>query len=127
MEGLVFRLRSEAHLRTLTQDVVKSSEIEGEKLDSEQVRSSIARKLGLGIGGLVPSDRNVDGVVELMVDATGKCAAPLTQERLFGWHAALFPTGRNSLTGITVGDWRDDRRRRPALLQHVRANPPPAQ
>jgi Fic family protein len=108
MEGLGFRLRSEAHLRTLTEDVVKSSEIEGEKLDSAQVRSSIARKLGLDVGGLVPSDRNVDGVVELMVDATGKHAASLTQERLFGWHAALFPTGRNSLTRITVGDWRDD-------------------
>ena len=108
MEGLGFRLRSEAHLRTLTEDVVKSSEIEGEKLDTEQVRSSIARKLGLDVGGLVPSDRNVDGVVELMVDAAGKYTTALTQERLFGWHAALFPTGRGSLTTITVGDWRDD-------------------
>ena len=108
MEGLGFRLRSEAHLRTLTEDVVKSSEIEGEKLDTEQVRSSIARKLGLDVGGLVPSDRNVDGVVELMVDAAGKYTTALTQERLFGWHAALFPTDRSSLTTITVGDWRDD-------------------
>ncbi len=108
MEGLGFRLRSEAHLRTLTEDVVKSSEIEGEKLDSAQVRSSIARRLGLDVGGLVPSDRNVDGVVGLMVDATGKYAAALTRERLFGWHAALFPTGRSLLTRITVGDWRDD-------------------
>jgi len=108
MEGLGFRLRSEAHLRTLTKNVVKSSEIEGEKLDTEQVRSSIARKLGLDVGGLVPSDRNVDGVVELMVDAAGKYTTALTQERLFGWHAALFPTGRGSLTTITVGDWRDD-------------------
>ena len=108
MEGLGFRLRSEAHLRTLTEDVVKSSEIEGEKLDTEQVRSSIARKLGLDVGGLVPSDRNVDGSVERMVDAAGKYATALTQERLFGWHAALFPTGRSSLTTITVGDWRDD-------------------
>ena len=108
MEGLGFRLRSEAHLRTLTEDVVKSSEIEGEKLDTEQVRSSIARKLGLDVGGLVPSDRNVDGVVELMVDAAGKYTTALTQERLFGWHAALFPTGRSSLTTITDGDWRDD-------------------
>jgi Fic family protein len=108
MEGLGFSLRSEAHLRTLTEDVVKSSEIEGEKLDSAQVRSSIARKLGLDVGGLVPSDRNVDGVVDLMVDATRKYAAPLSQERLFGWHAALFPTGRSSMTRITVGDWRDD-------------------
>ena len=108
MEGLGFRLRSEAHLRTLTEDVVKSSEIEGEKLDTAQVRSSIARKLGLDVGGLVPSDRNVDGVVELMVDAAGKYTTALTQERLFGWHAALFPTGRSSLTTITVADWRDD-------------------
>jgi Fic family protein len=108
MEGLGFRLRSEAHLRTLTEDVVKSSEIEGEKLDIAQVRSSIARKLGMDVAGLVPSDRNVDGVVELMVDATGKYGASLTQERLFGWHAALFPTGSSSLTKITVGDWRND-------------------
>lgn len=108
MEGLGFPLRSEAHLRTLTEDVVKSSEIEGEKLDTAQVRSSIARKLGLDVGGLVPSDRNVDGVVELMVDATGKYPASLTQERLFGWHAALFPTGRSSMTKITAGDWRND-------------------
>lgn len=108
MEGLGFALRNEAHLRTLTQDVVKSSEIEGEKLDSAQVRSSIARKLGLDVGGLVPADRNVEGVVELMLDATANYAEPLTQERLFGWHAALFPTGRSSMTKITVGDWRDD-------------------
>lgn len=108
MEGLGFALRSEAHLRTLTEDVVKSSEIEGEKLDSAQVRSSIARKLGLDVAGLVPADRNVDGVVELMVDATGNYTKPLIQERLFGWHAALFPTGRSSMTKITVGDWRDD-------------------
>jgi Fic family protein len=108
MEGVGFSLRSEAHLRTLTEDVVKSSEIEGERLDSAQVRSSIARKLGLDVGGLVPSDRNVDGVVELMVDATGKHATALTQERLFGWHAALFPTGRSPMTKITVGAWRDD-------------------
>ena len=108
MEGLGFPLRSEAHLRTLTEDVVKSSEIEGEHLDGAQVRSSIARKLGLDVAGLVPSDRNVDGVVELMVDATEKYASALTRERLFGWHAALFPTGRSSMTKITVGDWRDD-------------------
>lgn len=108
MEGLGFALRNEAHLRTLTEDVVKSSEIEGEKLDSSQVRSSIARKLGLDVAGVVPTDRNVDGIVELMLDATGNYAAPLTQERLFGWHAALFPTGRSSMARITVGDWRDD-------------------
>jgi Fic family protein len=108
MEGLGFALRNEAHLRTLTEDVVKSSEIEGEKLDSAQVRSSIARKLGLDVSGLVPADRNVEGIVELMLDATTSYAEPLTQERLFGWHAALFPTGRSSMAKITVGDWRDD-------------------
>jgi len=109
MEGLGLALRSEAHLRTLTQDVVKSTEIEGETLDSDQVRSSIARRLGLKIAGLVASDRNVDGVVELMLDATGKYAEPLTEERLFDWHAALFPTGRSSMRKIAVGRWRDDR------------------
>ena len=108
MEGLGFALRNEAHLRTLTEDVVKWSEIKAEKLDSTQVRSSIARKLGLDVAGLVPSDRNVEGIVELMLDATGKYVAPLTQERLFGWHAALFPTGRSSMAKIIVGHWRDD-------------------
>jgi Fic family protein len=108
MESLGFDLRSEAHLRTLTEDVVKSSEIEGEKLDSDQVRSSIARRLGMDIGGLVAIDRNVEGIVELMLDATGGYTKPLTAERLFGWHAALFPTGRSSMSKIIVGDWRDD-------------------
>lgn len=108
MEALGFDLRSEAHLRTLTEDVVKSSEIEGEKLDSDQVRSSIAKRLGLDVGGLVPADRNVEGIVELMLDATGNYTKPLTEERLFGWHAALFPTGRSLMSKITVGNWRDD-------------------
>lgn len=108
MENLGFDLRSEAHLRTLTEDVVKSSEIEGEKLDSDQVRSSIAKRLGMDIGGLVPADRNVEGVVELMLDATGNYAKPLTKERLFEWHSALFPTGHSLLRKISVGDWRDD-------------------
>jgi Fic family protein len=108
METLGFDLRGEAHLRTLTEDVVKSSEIEGEKLDSEQVRSSIARRLGMDAGGLVPADRNVEGVVELMLDATGNYAKPLTRERLFGWHSALFPTGRSLMREINVGKWRDD-------------------
>jgi len=108
MEALGFDLRNEAHLRTLTQDVVQSSEIEGEHLDDEQVRSSIARRLGLDVGGLVPADRNVEGIVELMLDATGNYTKPLTQERLFGWHAALFPGGRSLMRKITVGDWRDD-------------------
>jgi Fic family protein len=108
MEGLGFDLRNEAHLRTLTEDVVKSSEIEGEQLDNDQVRSSIARRLGINIGGLVPADRNVEGIVELMLDATGNYTKPLTQDRLFGWHSALFPTGRSLLTKIVVGAWRDD-------------------
>lgn len=109
MEALGFELRSEAVLQTLTQDVIKSSEIEGENLDIEQVRSSIARRLGMDIGGLVPADRDVEGVVEMMLDATQNYAKPLTQERLFDWHAALFPTGRSGMNRIVVGAWRDDR------------------
>ena len=108
MEGLGFDLRGEAHLRTLTEDVVKSSEIEGEKLERDQVRSSIARRLGMDVGGLVPADRHVDGMVEMMLDATGNHGKPLTLERLFAWHAALFPTGRSGLRVIKVGDWRKD-------------------
>lgn len=108
MESLGFELRTEAHLRTLTQDVVQSSDIEGEKLDTEQVRSSIARRLGVDVGGGVPADRNVEGVVEMMLDATGNYATPLTEDRLFGWHAALFPTGRSGMFKIIVGNWRDD-------------------
>lgn len=107
MEGLGFDLRNEAMLRTLTSDVVKSSEIEGETLDKDQVRSSIAKRLGLEIGGLIPSDRRVDGVVEMMLDATQAYEQPLDAERLFGWHAALFPTGRSGMTRIRVGNWRD--------------------
>ena len=108
MEGLGFELRGEAHLQTLTEDVVKSSEIEGETLERDQVRSSIARRLGMDVGGLIPADRHVEGVVEMMLDATGNHAAPLTEDRLFGWHAALFPTGRSGMHKILVGQWRDD-------------------
>jgi Fic family protein len=108
MQDLGFDLRREAQLITLTEDVVRSSEIEGEKLDSGQVRSSIARRLGMDIGGLVPADRDVEGVVEMMLDATTNYTQPLTADRLFGWHAALFPTGRSGLRKITVGNWRDD-------------------
>jgi Fic family protein len=108
MEGLGFRLRSEAVLQTLTEDVLKSSEIEGEILDRDQVRSSIARRLGMDIAGLVPADRYVEGVVEMMLDATQMYEEPLTDERLFGWHAALFPTGRSGMHRIRVGTWRDD-------------------
>src|SRR5712691_12580595 len=108
MESLGFNLQREAVLRTLTADVLKSSEIEGEKLEAEQVRSSIARRLGMDIGALKPTDRNVEGVVEMMLDATGHYDRPLTAERLFGWHASLFPTGRSGMTKIRIGAWRDD-------------------
>lgn len=108
MEALGFKLREEAVLRTLTEDVIKSSEIEGEELDVDQVRSSIARRLGMDVAGLVPVERDVEGVVEMMLDATQRYDQPLTQDRLFGWHAALFPTGRSGMNKIIVGDWRDD-------------------
>lgn len=108
MEALGFPLQEEAVLHALTEDVLKSSEIEGEMLDKEQVRSSIARRLGMDIGGLVPADRHVEGVVEMMLDATQNYAKPLTAERLHDWHAALFPTGRSGMTRIKVGAWRDD-------------------
>lgn len=107
MDSLGFKLREEATLRTLTEEVVKTSEIEGENLDKEQVRSSLARRLGMDIGALTPADRNVEGVVDVILDATGKYDAPLTDERLFGWHSALFPTGWSGLHKITVGAWRN--------------------
>ena len=110
MEGLGFQLRTEAILHTLTEDVLKSSEIEGEKLDRDQVRSSIARRLGIDIGGLTPADRDVEGVVEMMLNATQRYDRPLTARRLFDWHAALFPTGRNGMARIKVGAWRDDKK-----------------
>lgn len=106
MEGLGFGLRSEAQLSTLTSDVVKSSAIEGEKLDAEEVRSSIARRLGLEHAGTAMPSRNVEGVVEMMLDATQHYAQALTMERLFGWHSSLFPTGRSGMQRITVGAWR---------------------
>src|SRR5260370_27387906 len=108
MEALGFKLRQEAVLRTLTEDVLKSSEIEGEKLDADQVRPSIARRLGMDIGGLKAVDRNVEGVVDMMLDATRQYEQPLPAERLFAWHASLFPTGRSGMKRITVGAWRDD-------------------
>lgn len=108
MEALGFRLREEATLASLTEDVVKTSEIEGETLNREQVRSSIARRLGVDIGALAPADRFVDGVVEMMLDATQRYQAPLDEERLLGWHSSLFPTGRSGLHKIKVGAWRTD-------------------
>ena len=108
MENLGFSSRTEAVLNTLTQEVLKSSEIEGEILDRDQVRSSIARHLGIDIGALTQADRNVDGVVEMILDATQHYAQPLTRERLFGWHALLFPATGRSIGRITVGAWRND-------------------
>ncbi len=108
MESLGFDLRNEALLDTLTLDVLKSTEIEGEILNPDQVRSSIARRLGMEIAGSVESDRNVDGMVEMMIDATHNCFKPLTAERLFDWHAALFPMGRSGMYKITVANWRKD-------------------
>lgn len=108
MEGLGFQLREEASLGVLTLDVTKTSEIEGEIMQADQVRSSIARKLGLDVPGLVPSSRNVEGIVDVMIDATREYQTPLTADRLFNWHSALFPTGRSGMYPITVGAWRTD-------------------
>jgi Fic family protein len=108
MEGLGFTLQAEAELETLTVETVKSSEIEGETLDTATVRSSIARKLGIEIAGAPPSDRHVEGIVEMMLDATRNYAAPLTAERIVGWQAALFPTGRSGMRKIAAGAWRKD-------------------
>lgn len=108
MEGLGFDLRAEANLRTLTEDVVNSSEIEGEKLERDHVRSSIARRLGMDIAGLISADRDVEGVVDMTMDATSRYAKPLTAQRLFDWHAALFPTGRSGMRTIRTGGWRED-------------------
>ena len=108
LEALGFELREEAVLKTLTADVIKSTEIEGEILNPEQVRSSVARRLGMDISGMIRSDRHVEGVVEMMLDATQLYSRPLTKKRLFSWHAALFPTGRNGMHKILVGKWRRD-------------------
>lgn len=108
MEGLGFNLQTEANLETLTLDVLKSSEIEGEILNPDQVRSSIAQRLGIDIAGLIPTDRNVEGVVDMMLDATQLYDTPLTADRLFGWHAAMFPTGYSGTHKIITGYWRDN-------------------
>jgi Fic family protein len=126
------RLRDQASLAALTEDVVKTSEIEGERLDVQSVRSSIARRLGVDIGALAPVDRHVEGVVEMVLDATNKSRLPVTSERLFGWHAALFPTGYAGLSRIKVGAWRDDARgpmqvvSGPVGRQRVHFEAPPA-
>ena len=106
MEALGFELRTEASLTALTNEIVKSSAIEGEDLATDEVRSSIARKLGLDVAGLPKPGREVEGIVEMMLDATQNFGQPLTAERLYGWHAALFPTGRSGMVRITVGAWR---------------------
>ncbi|WP_316205457.1 MULTISPECIES: Fic family protein [unclassified Bradyrhizobium] len=107
MQALGFPQQEEAALTTLTEEVLKSSEIEGEKLDKDMVRSSLARRLGMDAGALPSADRNVEGVVEMTLDATQKFKTELTAERLFGWHASLFPTGRSNMKKIAVGAWRD--------------------
>lgn len=109
METLGFELRDEALLETLTLDVLKSAEIEGEIFNPHQVRSSVAQKLGMEFAGAIATDRNIDGMVEMMIDATRNCFLPLTANRLFDWHAALFPMGRSGIFKITVADWRKDK------------------
>ncbi len=106
MESLGFPLQSEAMLNTLTLDVLKSNEIEGEFLNQDQVRSSLARKLGIDIAGLVSSDRHIEGIVEMILDATQNFNAPLNKERLFYWHASLFPLDKGNMLKMTVADWR---------------------
>jgi Fic family protein len=107
MNAVGFNLKEEAILQTLTLDVLKSSEIEGDILNPEQVRSSIAKRLGIDIGGLIPADRHVEGVVEMMLDATQKYDAALTEDRLYGWHHSMFPSGRSGVYQITTGAWRN--------------------
>ncbi len=125
-------LRDQASLSALTEDVIKTSEIEGEQLNVESVRSSIARRLGVDIGALAPMDRHVEGVVEMVLDATANGNAPVTRDRMFGWHAALFPTGYSGLVRINVGGWRDDASgpmqvvSGPLRRQHVHFEAPPA-
>lgn len=108
MHDLGLDMRDQATLRVLTDDVLKTSEIEGEKLNPDSVRSSIARRLGVEIGALAPADRHIDGVVDMVLDATQRHSTPLSAARLFSWHAALFPTGYSNLSKIRVGQWRDD-------------------
>jgi len=110
MESMGFKLKGEAVLETLTKDIVKTSEIEGELLNPEEVRSSVAQKLGMELSGLPNASRDVEGVVEMMMDATQNYIEPITKDRLCGWHAALFPSGRSGMHKITVGDWRGDER-----------------
>jgi Fic family protein len=133
MADVGLALRDRATLSAVTDDVLKTSEIEGEQLDVDAVRSSVARRLGVDIGALAPTDRHVEGVVDMVLDATANCQLPLSAERLFGWHAALFPTGFGSLTRIRVGAWRNDAAGAmqvvsgPVQRQRVHFEAPPAQ
>lgn len=126
-------LRDQASLTALTEDVIKTSEIEGEQFNVQSVRSSIARRLGVDIGALAPVDRHVDGVVDMVLDATLRCQEVVSQERLFGWHAALFPTGYSGLAKINTGAWRDDANgpmqvvSGPLTRQRVHFEAPPAE
>lgn len=113
MEGLGFNLQSEAALETMTLEIIKSNEIEGELLNNNEVRSSIARRLGIEIAGLVPSDRNVDGVVDVMIDATQHFQEPLSDTRLYRWHNSLFPNGYSGDRKIVVGQWRNNAKNDP--------------
>jgi Fic family protein len=108
MEAIGFNLKNEAYLEALSLDVIKSSEIEGELLNLDQVRSSIARRMGMEVSGMTPADREVEGVVEMMMDAAQNVKQKLTSERLFSWHSAMFPSGRSGMYKIIVGNWRDD-------------------
>lgn len=108
MQAVGFELKLEANLEAIAQEVIKSSEIEGEILNPEQVRSSIAKRLGMDRGGMVPSNKEVDGIVDLLLDAIQRFDSPLTEERLFDWHYSLFPTGRTGMYKIRAGQWRDD-------------------
>src|SRR5260370_6220995 len=107
MRALGYPLQKEATLAALTEETVKSSAIEGEVLNPESVRSSLARRMGLSVAGAAPIDRNIEGIVEMMLDATRNYAEPLTYDRLFGWHAALFPSGRSGIQQIRTGSWRE--------------------
>lgn len=133
MHDLGLDLRDQAALRVLSEDVLKTSEIEGEILNPDSVRSSVARRLGIEIGALAPADRHVDGVIDMVLDATRSHDSPLTAERLYGWHAAMFPTGHSGLRKIRVGAWRDDAQgpmqvvSGPLQRQRVHYEAPPAE
>lgn len=108
IEELGIELKQDACLKIITTDIIKSSAIEGEKLNNDEVRSSVARRLGIDIGGYVPASRDVEGIAEMMIDASQNFNQPLTEQRLFNWHATLFPTGRSGMEFIIVGHWRSD-------------------